>query len=58
VAQTLLRHGWKNVRPLLGGLDAWVRASYPTESKATRTQTFAEVAENVRKAEGDDDDNV
>jgi 3-mercaptopyruvate sulfurtransferase SseA len=56
VAQTLLRHGWKNVRPLLGGWDAWLRAGYPTESKATRTQTFAEVSENIRKAEGDGDE--
>jgi 3-mercaptopyruvate sulfurtransferase SseA len=52
VAQTLLRHGWSNVRPLAGGFDAWRNADYPMEAKATRTQTFSEVAENVRKAEG------
>jgi 3-mercaptopyruvate sulfurtransferase SseA len=56
VAQTLLRHGWTNVRPLIGGFDAWRNTGYPTEAKATRTQTFSEVAENLRKAEGDEEE--
>jgi len=54
VAQYLLERGWTNVRPLLGGFDAWRNADYPTEAKPTRTQTFSEVAANVRRAEGDD----
>jgi rhodanese-related sulfurtransferase len=29
VAQLLIRHGVVRVRPLLGGLDAWVAAGYP-----------------------------
>jgi 3-mercaptopyruvate sulfurtransferase SseA len=56
VAQTLLGRGWTNVRPLLGGFDAWRESGSPTEAKPTRTQTFAEVARNVGRAEGDDDD--
>ena len=44
-----------NVRPLLGGFEAWRKAGYPTEAKRTRTQSLTEVAENVRKAEGTDD---
>ncbi len=55
MAQTLLQRGWTNARPLLGGFEAWRKAGFPTEAKPTRTQTFSEVAENVGKAEGDDD---
>ena len=29
VAKILIRHGFKHVRPLQGGLDAWVAAGYP-----------------------------
>lgn len=29
-ASTLLRHGYRNARPLQGGLDAWKEAGYPT----------------------------
>jgi len=54
VARTLLERGWTNVRPLLGGFDAWRNAGYPTEAKRTVTQTVREVAANVRQAEGDD----
>ena len=39
---------------LLGGFLAWQSAGYPLEPKSTRTQSFAEVAENIRQAEGDD----
>jgi len=28
VAKILMNHGFKRVRPLLGGLDAWVAAGY------------------------------
>jgi 3-mercaptopyruvate sulfurtransferase SseA len=56
VAQTLQRHGWTNVRPLIGGFDAWRNAGYATEAKATKRQTFSEVAENLRKAEGDEEE--
>ena len=48
----LLNHGWTNVRPLLGGFDAWVKAGLPTESKPTRRQSPREVAANLRDAEG------
>jgi rhodanese-related sulfurtransferase len=55
VAQMLLQRGWTNVRPLIGGFDAWRTADYPIEAKPTRTQSVAEVAANVRDAEGDSD---
>ena len=54
MAQTLVQRGWTNVRPLLGGFDAWRKAGYATEAKAARKQTPAEVARNVANAEGDD----
>jgi 3-mercaptopyruvate sulfurtransferase SseA len=54
VAHTLLQHGWTTVRPLQGGFDAWQKAGYPTELKATRTQTVDEVAQNVLDAEGEE----
>jgi rhodanese-related sulfurtransferase len=53
VLEALARHGWTNVRPLLGGPDAWRRAGYPTEGKPTRTLSPAEVSDNVQRAEGD-----
>jgi rhodanese-related sulfurtransferase len=53
VSEVLVGHGWTNVRPLLGGADAWRRAGYPTESKPTRKLSPAEVSANVQKAEGD-----
>jgi 3-mercaptopyruvate sulfurtransferase SseA len=49
-----MERGWTNVRPLTGGFDAWRRAGYPTEAKPTHTQTVHEVAENVAKAEGEE----
>jgi len=55
VALTLFQHGWTDVRPLLGGFDAWRMAGYPTEAKATRKQSLTEVAANIRDAEGDVD---
>jgi 3-mercaptopyruvate sulfurtransferase SseA len=58
VAQTLLERGWTNVRPLVGGFDAWRAAGYPTETKPTRTQTPKEVAANIAKAEGNEGDEV
>jgi len=57
VALTLQQHGWKNVRPLLGGFDAWRQAGYPTEAKRTHRQSFSEVASNIRAAEGNDEEN-
>ncbi|HEY6211885.1 MAG TPA: hypothetical protein VIW45_06350 [Vicinamibacterales bacterium] len=55
MAQTLMQHGWTNVRPLLGGFDAWRKAGYPTDARPTRTQTPTEVAANIAKAEGDEE---
>jgi rhodanese-related sulfurtransferase len=31
VAKALMAHGYKRVRPLLGGLDAWHAAGYPVD---------------------------
>ena len=33
VAKILMNHGFKKVRPLLGGLDAWVAAGYTVETQ-------------------------
>ena len=33
VAQKLLEHGWKNVHPLYGGIDAWTGAGLPVDAK-------------------------
>jgi rhodanese-related sulfurtransferase len=33
VAQVLMENGWKNVHPLYGGFDAWLKAGAPTEPK-------------------------
>ena len=33
LAQILMEHGWKNVHPLFGGLDAWKNAGLPVEPK-------------------------
>jgi 3-mercaptopyruvate sulfurtransferase SseA len=56
VAQTLQQRGWTNVRPLLGGFDAWRRAGYPMEAKAARPLVPSEVGENLRQAEGSAED--
>ena len=32
VARILIKHGFKRVRPLFGGLDAWIQAGYEVES--------------------------
>ena len=32
VAKALLQHGFKRVRPLQGGIDAWIAAGHPVES--------------------------
>jgi membrane protein DedA with SNARE-associated domain/rhodanese-related sulfurtransferase len=36
VAKQLMRHGFKRVRPLHGGLDAWVKAGYAVHSQPER----------------------
>jgi rhodanese-related sulfurtransferase len=33
VARILMRHGFKRVRPLFGGLDAWIQAGYGVETE-------------------------
>ncbi|MBZ5515669.1 MAG: hypothetical protein LAN62_12675 [Acidobacteriia bacterium] len=35
MARLLLDHGYKDVRPLLGGFDAWVERGYPVEPHRT-----------------------
>jgi len=34
VAKRLMNHGFKRVRPLHGGLDAWIDAGYPVDTQA------------------------
>ena len=58
MARAILDRGWSDVRPLRGGFDAWRQKGYPTEEKPPHTQSIAEVAANIRKAEGDDDADV
>jgi rhodanese-related sulfurtransferase len=36
VAKLLMSHGFKRVRPLHGGLDAWIAAGYAVETAAPR----------------------
>jgi 3-mercaptopyruvate sulfurtransferase SseA len=62
VAQELLDAGWTDVRPLLGGLDAWVKAGYPLEPKGGAPArpndselSTKEMQENLQKSEGDQD---
>jgi 3-mercaptopyruvate sulfurtransferase SseA len=57
VAQELMARGWKDVRPLKGGFDAWQQAGYPTEPKRDRIPV-AQAAENLRKTEGDDSSDI
>jgi membrane protein DedA with SNARE-associated domain/rhodanese-related sulfurtransferase len=45
-AQILLRKGYRRVRPLLGGIDAWITAGYPVEQGAA--MTFVPSATAVR----------
>ena len=35
LAKVLLQHGFKRVRPLLGGIDAWIEAGHPVEAPET-----------------------
>jgi rhodanese-related sulfurtransferase len=51
VAKQLMRHGFKRVRPLYGGLDAWIAAGHPVEPKpAAAPDSAATVAVGVRPA--------
>lgn len=38
IARTLLNHGFKKVKALIGGLDKWTEAGYPVEPKDTHPQ--------------------
>jgi membrane protein DedA with SNARE-associated domain/rhodanese-related sulfurtransferase len=38
VAKQLMNHGFKQVRPLLGGLDAWIAAGYDSETFGATAQ--------------------
>jgi 3-mercaptopyruvate sulfurtransferase SseA len=53
VAQELVKRGWRDVRPLRGGFEAWQAAGYPTEPKRERIP-IAQAAENLRQSKGDD----
>jgi rhodanese-related sulfurtransferase len=37
VAKVLINHGFKLVRPLYGGLDAWIAAGYAVETQSEQT---------------------
>jgi 3-mercaptopyruvate sulfurtransferase SseA len=46
VAKVLVNHGFKRVRPLFGGLDAWIAAGHAVESEAAQVSgTQAEAAQ-------------
>jgi 3-mercaptopyruvate sulfurtransferase SseA len=38
MARLLLDHGYRDVRPLLGGFDAWVELGYPVEPHRAAAQ--------------------
>jgi rhodanese-related sulfurtransferase len=42
VAKQLMRHGFKRVRPLHGGLDAWIAAGHPVEPQSTPARPESE----------------
>lgn len=61
MAQTLLDAGWADVRPLLGGFDAWRAAGYPLQAKSDQLSrsgeaelSLSDMRENLQKAEGDE----
>ncbi len=41
LAKRLLRHGFARVRPLQGGIDAWVAAGYPLETDSAKSPPAA-----------------
>jgi len=41
VAKLLMNHGFVRVRPLLGGLEAWIAAGHPVESLAAEAEAAA-----------------
>jgi 3-mercaptopyruvate sulfurtransferase SseA len=45
MARLLLDHGYKHVRPLLGGFDAWVEQGYPVEPHQARPAQTATAAD-------------
>jgi 3-mercaptopyruvate sulfurtransferase SseA len=60
VARTLLDAGWKDVRALVGGFDAWRTAGYPLQAKtddasrsARSSPSISKIRENLQKAEGE-----
>jgi rhodanese-related sulfurtransferase len=61
-AQMLLDAGWPDVRPLVGGFDAWARAGYPLQAKVNEMpprsgeaeRRAKDIQENLQKAEGDE----
>jgi membrane protein DedA with SNARE-associated domain/rhodanese-related sulfurtransferase len=52
VAKQLMRQGFKRVRPLYGGLDAWIAAGHPVEPRPTAAppESGSAVAVGVRPA--------
>lgn len=50
VARLLMTHGFKRVRPLYGGLDAWIAAGYPAELRPIANPSQLEpVVETVER---------
>lgn len=62
VAQALLDAGWPDVRPLLGGFDAWRKAGFPLQAKVSEMLPRSveselrarDVQANLEKAEGEE----
>jgi len=44
MARLLIEKGYREVWPLLGGLDGWVELGYPTEPVAARAPLLASIA--------------
>jgi membrane protein DedA with SNARE-associated domain/rhodanese-related sulfurtransferase len=52
VAQVLMKNGFKRVRPLEGGLDAWVAAGYSVDAFAVIAQRTADARETALESSG------
>ena len=50
MARLLIDRGYKNVRPLLGGFDAWVEKGFLVESLPRSQEVPATVTERITSA--------